>query len=272
MTAPAISVIMGVYNCPSEQMLTECIESVVCQSFSDFEFLICDDGSENETYQWLVKASEKDSRIRLLRHLENQGLAQTLNDLICMARGELLFRQDVDDRSAPLRFERLLEAWKKYPECSLISSNILLFDEGGFWGKMEYPRWPERGDFLFCVPFMHGAVSMRKSAVLEAGGYSVERLTRRTEDIDLFMRMYCQGAIGYTVQEPLYYYLEDHTAHKRRKYRYKIDEARVKLRGYRRLGLMPKGLLYAAKPLLVGLLPYPVLKKLKDFYYNRKID
>ena len=272
MAAPTISVIMGVYNCPSEQMLNVCISSVLSQSFSDFEFLICDDGSENQTYRWLLDASKKDSRIRLLRHSQNMGLAQTLNDLIHLAKGELLFRQDVDDQSAPGRFEELLIAWKRHPECGIISSNILLFDENGFWGKMDYPEYPSRQDFLFCVPFMHGAVSMKKSAVLQAGGYSSEKLTRRTEDIDLFMRMYVRGTVGYTVQKPLYYYLEDRAAHQRRKYRYKVDEARVKFRGYRALGLMPKGILYAVKPLLVGLLPYSVLKKLKDVYYKRKLD
>lgn len=271
MDTPVISVIMGVYNCPSEQMINDCIHSILTQSVSDFEFLICDDGSDNLTYEWLLAASKKDSRIRLFRHSQNLGLAQTLNDLINAANGELIFRQDIDDKSAPDRFEKLLSAWKKHPECSIISSNILLFDETGFWGKMDYPEYPVREDFLFCVPFMHGAVSMKKSAVLQAGGYSSEKLTRRTEDIDLFMRMYCRGAVGYTVQQPLYYYLEDRNAHRRRKYRYKLDEARVKFRGYQALGLMPKGILYAIKPLLVGLLPYSLLNKLKDLYYDRKI-
>ena len=206
----------------------------------------------------------------ILKNSENLGLAAALNRCIDRAEGEWLVRQDADDCSPPDRLQKLVEFWEQHPEYDLISSNLSLFDEEGFWGEMRYPVEPQAKDFLFCIPFMHGAVAMKKSAVCKAGGYRVAKETRRCEDIDLFMRMYAQGSRGYTIQEPLYFYREDQTAKKKRKYRYKIEEAKVKYAGFQRLGLMPKGYLYVMKPLLVGLIPTRLLDWLKDRYYHRR--
>ena len=92
----------------------------------------------------------------------------------------------------------------------------------------------------------------------------------RTEDLELFMRLYAKGEMGYTIQEELYAYREDLAAQQRRRYRYRIEEAAVRLEGFARLGLLPKGLLYAAKPLAVGLIPQKLLQRMKDQYYGRR--
>lgn len=264
-----ISVIMSVYNADKEQ-LKQAVHSVLQQSFSDFELIVCDDGSEKEAGAMLSSLIKEDSRVTILRNEKNRGLAYSLNRCIDAAKGEWLFRQDADDVSTPHRFEKMRQAIEKYPQFDIVSSNLSLFDGSGIWGKMRYPKMPQPKDFLFCVPFMHGAVAMKKDAVRRAGGYRVAKETRRTEDIDLFMRMYAQGSRGYTIQEELYQYREDRAAQKKRKYRYKIDEAKVKLKGFSRLGLLPKGLPYVLKPLVVGLIPQRLLNRLKDAYYHRK--
>jgi hypothetical protein len=82
--------------------------------------------------------------------------------------------------------------------------------------------------------------------------------------------MYSLGYSGYNLQEKLYSFREDTNAHKRRKYRYKVDEFRIRLRGFKSLGLMPVGLAYAVKPLIVGLIPYRFLNFLKDVHYGRR--
>lgn len=117
---------------------------------------------------------------------------------------------------------------------------------------------------------MHGAVGLRRDTVLRLGGYCVSRKTRRCEDLELFFRLYAAGEQGYTLQEALYEYREDQNSIKKRKYRYRIDEAQVKLQGFRMLGLLPKGLPYAVKPLVVGLLPGGLLNRMKDRYYKRR--
>lgn len=266
-----VSVIMGVYNA-NYQMLEQAINSILAQTYPYFELIICDDGSTNETYQWLLELRKLDGRIIVVQNQQNEGLASALNHCIEVAQGELLVRQDADDFSAENRIEKLIQFASTHPEYGLISSNIGLFDTDGVWGRMNYPEQPQKDDFLFCVPFMHGAVAMRKSQVLQAGGYRVAKETRRTEDIDLFMRMYANGCKGYTLEELLYYFREDKQAQQRRRYRYRIEEAKVKWKGYQMLGLMPKGVIFALKPLIVGLIPQKLLNWLKDQYYQRKID
>lgn len=268
---PHVSVIMSVYNTPVAQ-LRQSIASVLSQTYTAFTCYICDDGSCAETARFLETVQRRDSRIVVLRNAHNQGLAYSLNKCIAAAQDEILIRQDGDDYSMPERFAALAETMQAHPAFDIVSSNVVLFDDGGVWGRMCYPCEPKAEDFLFCVPFVHGAVALRKQAVLDAGGYRVAKETRRAEDIDLFMRMYANESRGYTVQQELYAFREDAHAKKRRRYRYRIDEAKVKYRGYRLLGLMPRGLPYVIKPLVVGLLPQFLLDGWKDRYYGRRRD
>ena len=121
----------------------------------------------------------------------------------------------------------------------------------------------KKEDFLFNNPYKHGSVMFRRTELMRAGGYRVAKETLRNEDYDLFMRMqlFCKGE---NLTEPLYIFCEDKGAFKRRKYRYRINEARVRLGGFRKLGLIPKGIPYVIKPLAVGLLPRFLLKKLQS--------
>ena len=126
MKQPCISVIMGVYNCPSERMLTRAVQSILDQTFRDFEFLICDDGSQNETYQWLEKLAAKDERIVLLRNRRNMSLAYSLNRCIEHANGLYIARQDADDYSEPTRFAKQIDYLNNHPSVSLVGSNCNL--------------------------------------------------------------------------------------------------------------------------------------------------
>lgn len=263
------TVITGVYNAGLSQ-LREAVDSVLSQSLRDFEWVICDDGSERAVHSYLKEAARRDKRIRLLANPVNRGLAFSLNRCVEAASTELLLRQDADDRSAPGRFERLVPFMERHPQYALVSSNIILFDEKGPWGKMTYPEHPAKQDFLFCLPFMHGAVGLRREALIRHGGYRAGKRTRRCEDLELFARLYASGEKGYTIQEELYEYREDAAAGRKRKYRYRVDEACVKWSAFRALGLMPRGIPYALKPLAVGLLPPALLNRMKDRYYKRR--
>ena len=146
-----------------------------------------------------------------------------------------------------------------------------LFDDQGVWGKDTFPKNVTNKDFLFSSPYKHGAVVFRKEALLQAGGYRIAKETRRAEDYDLFMTIQTFGK-GENLDEYLYYFCEDLHARKRRKYRYRFDEAKVRFRGFYKLGLLPKGILYVMKPLLAGLIPDWLLEKMKDRYYDRKLE
>ena len=100
---PRISVIMGIYNCAST--LQEALDSLYTQTFQDFEIILCDDGSSDNTYQVAEENVKTHKNIVLLRNEANRGLNQTLNKCLMVARGEYIARMDGDDRSLPHRFE-----------------------------------------------------------------------------------------------------------------------------------------------------------------------
>ena len=102
MHQPKVSVVMSAYN--GERYLREAVESILNQTFNDFEFIIIDDGSTNSTGQILSSYAAQDPRIVLIRNRENIGLTKSLNKGLALARGEYIARMDADDVSLPNRF------------------------------------------------------------------------------------------------------------------------------------------------------------------------
>ena len=238
------------------------IESILSQTFTDFEFLICDDGSSDNTYQILTEFAKIDSRIVLLKNEKNLGLAATLNRCIEESRGKYIARHDCDDYACADRLEKQVRYLEEHPEVGMLGTAAFLFDESGVYDTVTFPRKVTNNDFLFNSPYQHGSMVFRREALTDAGGYTVSKVTRRTEDYELFMRMQ-KTVKGENLPEPLYYFLEDEKALKRRKYRYRIDEAKVRYRGFKSLGLLPRGILYVIKPLIVGLIPMKLLAKMR---------
>lgn len=261
---PKVSVIMGVYNIVElGDIFSRAVDSVLSQTMRDFEFLICDDGSIDDTWNLLQQIAIKDERVRLLKNEKNSGLAATLNYCLSEARGTFVARQDSDDISASDRFARQICFLEEFSEISFVGTNVDLWDESGIWGERIFPEFPQPQDFLFTMPFVHGALMFRKSALDHVEGYRVAKETRRAEDYDMLMRMYAAGLRGANLQSKLYAFLENQAAQKRRKYCYRIDEAQVRWQGFQALGLLPRALPYVVKPLIVGLIPRELLFRLK---------
>mgnify|MGYP003288588113 CR=1 FL=1 len=268
---PETSIITGVYNIENCQSLHKSMQSILRQTYSDFEWILCDDGSTDSTWELLQEYASQDKRIRLLRNEKNMGLAATLNYCLSYAEGEFVARQDADDYSFEKRLEKQIDYLKKHPEIVVLGCQSLLFDEHGIWGKRIVPNRVTNRDFLFSSPYVHGAVVFRKEVLLHAGGYRVAKETRRAEDYDLFMTIQTIGK-GENLEEYLYCFCENLHAQKRRKYWYRFDEVKVRYVGFRKLGLLPRGILYVVKPLLVGLIPRGLLEKIKDRYYDRRLE
>lgn len=267
---PAISVIMSVYNTNDELILRNSIESILSQTFKDFEFIICDDGSIDGTYEKLLSISKHDARIILIRNIVNQKAGAARNRCISLSRGKYIAIMDADDISANDRLQIQFDFLERNKEFDFVGSNAELFDQNGIWGHRQFIDCPENKHFLFVLPFIHASVMFRKESLEAVGGYRIARETLRTEDYDLFMRLYANGSKGKNLAKKLYFVREDKDLYKRRKYVHKINEAIVRYKGFNALGLMPKGILYVAKPLIVGLIPHGVLNFLKDKYYKRK--
>ncbi|MGP8314971.1 glycosyltransferase family 2 protein [Enterocloster aldenensis] len=256
---PKISIIMGVYN--GEKTLDEAIKSICNQTFSDWELIVCDDCSTDNTDLIIQQWCKQEPRIIGMRNDCNRKLAATLNRCLESASGVYIARMDDDDISYPERLEVQNHFLDEHLEYGFVSSLIDGYDGErvihDFWHRKERP---ESKDFLSGSQFVHPATMFRSQALMEVNGYRSSSDTRRMEDYDLFMRLYAAGYRGYNIQQPLlqYYVNSEKTL-----FRYRFDEMRVRYRGFYILGLMPYGLLYVLKPLIMGLIPARLLWRLK---------
>ncbi len=264
---PKVSVIMGVYNCKNLKLLRKSVQSIVDQTFSDWEFIICNDGSSDDTYNNLKKLELIDKRIRILTYEKNKGLANALNVCAKEAKGEYIARQDDDDISKPERFEKQLKFFDEHPEFSIVSCIADVFDNGGIWGEFKVDEKPTQKSFLWSSPFLHPATMFRADALKKAGYYRVAKETRRCEDYDLFMRMYSMGYKGYNIQEKLYEYYIVINDNKYRPMKYRVDESIVRFKGYKQMGIMLRGIPYVFKPIAIGLIPQRIFKKIQKKQY-----
>jgi glycosyltransferase involved in cell wall biosynthesis len=198
---PLVSVVMAVYN--GQAYLREAIDSILGQTFRDFEFVIVNDGSTDETEA--VVRSYTDHRIRLATQ-PNCGFAPSLNRGIGLARGAYIARMDADDISAPERFEAQVRVLKTSPKICAVGTSIVRIDESGKPLRTDYylARDMElRQQVTLSCPFAHGSVMMRKQAVQEVGGYRPEY--RPAEDYDLWRRLALVGNFA-NITRPLYLY------------------------------------------------------------------
>lgn len=259
-----ISVIMGVYN--SQNTIADSIESILNQTYTNFELIICDDGSTDKTYDILLKYKELyDNKIILLKNKTNLGLSKTLNKCLGLVSGDYVARMDSDDISKSNRFEKQIEFLNKNPKFSMVGSNATKFDEKGVYGNIIYPESPRIKDFLFNNPFIHPTMLIRYDVLKELNGYNESLYCTRCEDYDLWFRMYSKGYIGFNLQEFLLNYYEGTQNLKKRKYRYRLCEAYVRFLGFKNNKILLKGLPFVIKPLIVGLFPLKIIRKLKAY-------
>lgn len=253
-----ISIIMGVYN-PRRERLLKALDSIIGQTYPNWELLLYDDGSNPAPAKCIRTAAERDCRIVYIRSDGNQGLAYALNGCLRRAVGRYIARMDDDDIAAFDRLEKQYAFLNAHPRFQWVGSNAELIDADGVWGYQKMPEFPVRKDFLYNSPYIHPSVMFRREVLIENGGYSLDPQDRQGEDYELFMRLHRNGCRGYNLQEPLLQYWEDYTSHRKRTYRRRIREMGLRYRGFKELGILNKTTLpYVLKPLLVGAVPAPV--------------
>lgn len=203
------SVIMSVYN--GDKYVGSAIDSILNQTFNNFEFIIIDDGSTDNTLG--VIQSYDDKRIRLLQQ-ENQGLTKSLNTAILNSNGKYIARMDADDISHPYRLEREVAFLDENPECVLVGTNAKIIEKNGVeLYESDLPLDSE--EIRKCLTernprkfhgsvFFHGSVLFRKSAALEVGLYD-ESSRLPAEDMLLWIKLLNLGVLS-NLKEHLYYY------------------------------------------------------------------
>jgi|SRR5579859_2638403 len=189
MNEPKVSVVMAVYN--GERYLAAAVESILRQSFSDFEFVIVDDGSTDGTPAMLNAWAAQDSRVVLVHNETNRGMAASLNRGLAAARGAYVARQDADDLSEPTRLAEQVPVLDARPEVGLVSCWVNLIDGAG--QPLAYHPFPDlagntqiQAALLAADCLCHGSVMFRRKLVEQLGSYD-EQL-EGTEDYDLWLR------------------------------------------------------------------------------------
>lgn len=260
-----ISVIMGIYNC--EEYLEDALNCIVNQTYTNWEVIMCDDGSKDNTTAVAQKFVEKyPDKFRLLKNDENKGLNYTLNKCLYEAKGNYIARMDGDDLCSPERFEKQVRFLKEHPEYSIVSSTMVLFDETGKWGLSKSPEEPTKEQVVVGSPICHAPVIIRKECIDAVGGYTIDKRMLRVEDVNLWIKLYSKGYKAYNIQEPLYEMRNDQNALRRRKYKYRINSTYVRLLGCKALKLSFIYYIKAFTPMIIGLVP----AKLRHFVRKRK--
>jgi glycosyltransferase involved in cell wall biosynthesis len=201
---PKISVLMSVYN--GERFLREALESILGQSFGDFEFVVVNDGSRDATAAMLDAC--RDPRLRVF-HIENRGLPAALNYGLEHCRADLVMRMDADDVAYPHRFAALLEDWEAAGRPEVFGSGADYISEEGrsLWGvDMPLDDAAIRAELLAPagrLSIMHPTVLLVKDAVLACGGY--DPTFKNGQDYDLWLRMTSHSRFGNSPRRLLKY-------------------------------------------------------------------
>lgn len=268
MTEPLVSIIMGVYN--GQDTLKECINSIVAQTYQNWEFIICNDCSSDETLHILEEFQKKEDRIIILNNSKNLRLAASLNKCLQVAKGKYIARMDADDESLPDRLKKQVLFLEKHPEYDVVGCNRIVFDENGIRGIRINPEYPDKSILFKDTPFAHPTIMMKRSVYNALGGYSISRETMRAEDLELWFRFFEHGFRGYNLQEVLYKYREGKEELKKRTVVAGIQTAKVFWNGYKRLKFPYFKRIWAVKPIVAAVIPDFIMMKYYDRTMKRK--
>lgn len=270
--SPKISIIMGIYNCAST--LEEALDSILVQAYQDWELIMCDDGSTDDTYSiahnYYLAHPDK---IILLRNDANKGLNYTLNKCLLHAKGEYIARMDGDDRSLPERFQKEVGFLDTHPEFAIVATPMFFFDENGIWGQGTAIKQPTIRDFVFHAPFhCHGTCMIRRDAFLSVGGYTEDKKFLRYEDCNLWYRLYSAGFRGYNLQEPLYMMRDDQNAFKRRTFSSRLRAVYVQYAGFKMVHMPLKYYPCLVVELFKGIILSIIPKYLYDMLHRSRMN
>jgi len=189
---PTVSVLMPVYN--ADRYLVQAVESILTQTFTDFEFIILDDGSTDTSLKILQTYAAKDDRIRLISR-ENRGLVASLNEMIDLAKGKYLARMDADDIALCDRFTTQVALLDQEPDVVCVGGAYDMIDEEGEYILHVSPPQDDDGiqqQLLSCITaIQHPCAMIRHQSVLAVNKYDSNAYL--AEDLDLWLRL---GEIG----------------------------------------------------------------------------
>lgn len=232
---PKISVIMPAYN--AEKYIAEAIDSILGQTFEDFEFIILNDCSKDRTEEIIL--SYNDPRIVYVKNEENMGVARTLNRGLDLAKGEYIARMDADDISLPERFAKQVAFLEKNSDIAVLSTNLNCFNEDGILSPGWVVSDPEQMkiDMLFSCGLAHPSVMMRANVIQNLGGYNPD--FNGLEDYELWCRVLEHYNITTLPDILLQYRIHGNQVTKNPSPRHQELQQQLKIRQIQQLGMNP---------------------------------
>lgn len=187
MTTPTVSVVMSVFN--GERFLREAVESILDQSFSDFEFIVIDDGSTDSSASMLDSYQSRDARVKV-HHQEHGGLVKCLNRGCSLAQGRYIARMDGDDVANTHRLMWQVDFLERHPQIGVLGGAVEWIDAAG--KSLQTHRYPAddgqiKSTLLHGCAFWHPTVLLRKEVFVWASGY--RHVVADAEDYDLWLRI-----------------------------------------------------------------------------------
>jgi len=255
---PKVSVIIPTYN--AKETIEKTVSSVLHQTEQNFEIIIVDDVSKDNTYAILKHIAKQDSRISVFENERNSKSAYTRNVAISKAQGTFIMQLDDDDYCDPTRMQQQVDFLESHPDIDFVGSNVAVFNAQGMYGKLIKPEKPTVKDLLKTSQFFNPSMMFRKETLELVDGYRVSWETARGQDYDMYLRMYIAGLQGYNIQKNLTYYYLDNNYIKKIKWKNRLGEMRYRYRHFKSLGVLPKALPYVVKPLIAIFIPRKILQ------------
>ena len=257
-----VSVIMSVFNC--EKFLSSSIESILQQSFSDFEFIIFDDASTDSSRNIIESFASEDPRIKTIFNIENQGLTKNLNKGIGMSKAVYIARMDADDIALPNRLDKQIKYLEKNTHIDILGSSAIDIDEKG--NHLQKRQAPESHSEIIKLlpkanPMIHSTIVFKRKRLKKIDFYNESY--RTTQDYEMWFRAAGNGMIFCNLSEILLFYRMDNNYHRRKSIRYRLYDCKLRLESFKYLGIPRYKYYYALIPIILGLLPEKVYDSVK---------
>ena len=247
---PKVSVVTSVYN--GETYLKECVDSILNQTFQDFEYIILNNGSTDGTTEILSKFT--DPRLKIV-HQDNLGIAMSLNKGVKLSRSDIIARLDADDYSFPQRLEKQVTFMEQHPEIVVCGSRFKELLGGNTFNQsirfIETDQAIRKSMSLF-NPFSHSATIFRKKAFLESGGYNCRY--KYAQDYDLWVRILNFGEAQILKDKLGVVRMSSQSESNKNARKLKIEGLQVRWKAFLQFGGNRKQFLYYTLKSLAGLI------------------
>lgn len=269
---PKISILMASHN--GEKFIRQSLDSIINQTFSDFELIVINDASSDKTAEILKEYAEKDSRICLYSNEKNEGLTVSLNIAFkhISDDSQLICRMDDDDICMPNRLELQTKYFLMHKETDVVGSNAFVIDdENRIIGERKVPAENDKIKAALprYNPMIHSSVMVKRDVLEKAGGYNGK--FRTSQDYELWFRLAADGAKFANIPENLLKYRETRSAQRRKSMKYRFNDFKIRRQGYKLLKLPFYKYIWLALPLLLGCVPMPIYNLLRKTDPRRNV-